>query len=101
MQKRKILLRCSDLLTTFPIWNEKDVEMVTKQKSGGVCNHYEDVWPLCFKENMNKKKQNLMAQRKYTKHTFSAPQNTGWVVKMKANTLKLTEIFFKSSAMSN
>lgn len=51
--------------------------MVTKQKSGGVCNHYEDVWPLCFKENMNKKKQSLMAQRKYTKHTFSAPQNTG------------------------
>lgn len=35
-----------------------------------------------------------MAQRKYTKHPFSAPQNTGWVVKMKANILKLTEIFF-------
>lgn len=40
-----------------------------------------------------------MAQRKYTKHPFSAPQNTWWV--MKANTLKLTEIFFKSSAMYN
>lgn len=41
----------------------------------------------------------IMAQRKYTKHPFSAPQNTWWV--MKANTLKLTEIFFKSSAMYN
>lgn len=32
--------------------------MVTKQKSGGVCNRHEDVWPICFKENVNKKKQN-------------------------------------------
>lgn len=75
------------------MWNEKDVEMVTRQKSGGVCNHYEDVWPICFTENMNKKKYNYNGI-KYTKHTFSVPQNTGWLVKMKANTLKLTEIFF-------
>lgn len=43
----------------------------------------------------------IMAQRRYTKHPFSASQNTGRVVKMKANTLKLTEIFFKSGTMSH
>lgn len=101
MQKNKILFLSktwwSDLLISFPIWNEKVVEMVTKQKSGGVCNHYEDVWPIYF--NVNKKKQDYNGTEKITKHPFSAPQNTGWVVK--ANTLNLTEIFFKSIAMYN
>lgn len=54
----------------FPIWNEKDVEMVTKQKSGGVCNHYEDVWPICFKEIVNKKKQNYNDTEKIYQAAF-------------------------------
>lgn len=41
----------------LPIWNEKDVEMVTKWKSHSVCNHYEDVWAAYFGENVNETKQ--------------------------------------------
>lgn len=44
--------------------------MVTKQKSGAVCNHYEDIWPICFKENMNKKKQNYNGMEKIHQPAF-------------------------------
>lgn len=105
MKKRKILFLSkiwwSDLLISFPIWNESMwkwwlhrnlVVSVIIGKMSGLC---------VLRKTWIRRNKTIMAQRKYTKHPSSAPQNTGWVVKMKANTLKLTEISFKSSAMSN
>lgn len=54
-----------------------------------------------LKNTSRKRNKIIMTQRRCTKHPFSASQNTGQVVKMKANTLKLTEIFLKSSTMSH
>lgn len=44
--------------------------MVTKQKSSGVRNHYEDVWPICFKEHVKKNKQNYNGTEKIYQAPF-------------------------------